>query len=110
MFVVISCGIFCFADYPVGDLDGNCSVGIEDLAIMAGQWLDPPGCAGHTADCADIYYPSTPDGVDGGDFALLVSHWGEVCPLLINELMANNDGTIEDPDEAGEPLFTRSMN
>lgn len=73
-----------------GDIDGNCSVGMEDLVIMVGQWLDEPGCAGHADDCADIY-PSTPDGVDGRDFAVLSRQWRKILPgVEISEFMATN--------------------
>ena len=104
LFAVISCGVFCIADCPVGDLDGNCSVGIEDLAIMGGQWLDVPGCAGHADDCADIYYPSTPDGVDGLDFALLSSQWGtNLRDVEISEFMATNSYT---PSVSSPNIYT----
>ena len=28
------------ADYPVGDLDGNCKVNLEDLRLFGEQWLE----------------------------------------------------------------------
>ena len=47
---------------PQADLTGDCNVGIEDLAVFAGQWL---GDAGSSADLVGD------DGVDMKDFAVL---------------------------------------
>jgi hypothetical protein len=92
--LAIVCGTFCPAACPIGDLDGNCSVGIEDLVVIASSWL------AETSPQANL------DGigrVDIRDFAILADHWGETgYPLVINEVMSSNSGTIEDPDEAGE--------
>ncbi|MCK4829522.1 hypothetical protein KA005_78075, partial [bacterium] len=50
-FLACSSDVF---SYIAGDLDGNHSVNIQDLRILAWQWLDPdclePGC---TADLDD---------------------------------------------------------
>ncbi len=82
------------ASCPVGDLDGNCSVGLGDLVIFANYWLD------ETTNEANL------DGIAGTDFndyVILAEHWGQVgYRLVINECMADNKGTIEDPDETGE--------
>ena len=83
-------------DYPVGDLNKNYQVNTQDLLILAQQWLDESGCEGHPTDCADL---DGKDGVNTTDFALLALHWHE--NLVINELMASNSTTIEDPNEPG---------
>ncbi|MDH4158262.1 MAG: hypothetical protein OEW00_13405, partial [candidate division Zixibacteria bacterium] len=60
------------AEFPVGDLNGDCDVNLPDLKIFVEQWLDPSGCSGHPEDCADF------DGVNGinsADFALFASNW-----------------------------------
>jgi len=84
---------------PRGDLDGNCEINSNDLAIFAGQWLDPPGsCTG--LECADLDHIA---GVDMRDFATLAGNWRQkVFPVVINEFMASNATTKEDPDEDGE--------
>ena len=91
---LIHSGMFCLAECPVGDLDGNCSVGIGDLIVFADSWLD------------DSVPGANFDGVgnvDMSDFAIFSGYWGDVgYRLIINEIMADNEGTIEDPDEAGE--------
>ena len=68
---------------------------MKDLEIFAGHWLDPncsaPGCK------ADL------DGVSGvnmADFALLAENWlrdDSQMTLVINEFMARNAGSIQDP-------------
>lgn len=61
---------------------------------MADFWLDDVG-GGPNLDGLGR--------VDLTDLSLLARHWGETgYPLVINELMADNVTTIEDPDEAGE--------
>ncbi len=35
------------AEFPIGDLTGDCDVNSLDLQILVGQWLDPSGCLGH---------------------------------------------------------------
>jgi hypothetical protein len=84
--------------YPVGDLNKDNAVNMQDLVLFAKQWLDGPGCAGHPTDCADL---DGQDGVNWVDFALLAENWG-VGPLVINEFLASNGSLLEDPDEAGE--------
>ena len=76
---------------PVGDLSGNCIVGLEDLRIFAQQWLDSPG---GTANLNGI------PGVDLADFSLLAANWGiSGHTLVINEFMAQNASFIQDPCE-----------
>lgn len=94
VFSIFSCGVFSIAACPVGDLDGNCSVGLGDVVVFASSWLD------NTSGGANL---DGLEGVDIHDFSILAGHWGDVgSPLVINECMADNKGTIEDPDETGE--------
>lgn len=85
--------------YPVGDLDQDFSVGIDDLLIFAEQWMDESGCV--PPNCAEL------DGVDRvtmSDFSILTENWLEKYsfPLVINELMASNISTGGIPDPQGE--------
>ncbi len=82
------------------DLNADCRVGMDDLAILAEQWLDEAGCADHPAECADI---DRAEGVNGIDYAMLANKWLWRCPatVVINEFMADNKTTIEDPDQPG---------
>ena len=34
--------------FIVGDLDGNCRIDIDDLLLMASQWMDPLSCGSET--------------------------------------------------------------
>lgn len=85
-FSVCGCGWAC----PVQDLSGDCAVGLEDLVILADQWLNPAGCAGHPDDCADFVGDN---GVTLEDFAALAAQWGvdEGIPIVINEIHYNPD-------------------
>ncbi len=76
---------------PVGDLNGDCKVDRQNLAILANQWL------------VSSATPANLDGVNGVnlvDLALLAENWlrraGQIT-LVINELMAKNDGSVLDP-------------
>ena len=56
-----------------GDITGNGIVDFEDLAILADQWLQPPGIPS-----ADIAPSPNGDGiVNFLDFAVLAGHWLE---------------------------------
>ncbi|MBN2272145.1 MAG: lamin tail domain-containing protein, partial [Sedimentisphaerales bacterium] len=86
---------------PVGDVhqDADCQVNWLDLRDFANQWLSG-GCAA-PACRADL------DGVPGvtmKDYAILADNWMAegTYTLVINEFMADNAGTIEDPDESDE--------
>jgi len=74
------------ADTLVGDLNSSGEVDIEDLVILAAQWLGAPGCVGHPDDCADLIGDG--DGVDMADFVVLSQNWlKEVdSPIVINEI------------------------
>ncbi len=85
------------ADYPVGDIDKNDAVGIEDIVILAEQWLNESGCVGHPDDCADV---DGEDGVNWVDFTLLAENWlTGTKTVVINEFMASNSNGsgISDP-------------
>lgn len=89
------------ADCPVGDVheDDDCRVNWLDLQDFAEQWLNQ-GCSAPSCR-ADL------DGIPGvnmNDFVLLAANWmkGGKIPLVINEVMAGNDNTIEDPDYPGD--------
>jgi hypothetical protein len=69
---------------PPADINGDCRVDFGDLAPMALQWLDGPGCAGHAADCADL---AGDDGVNMGDLGRVTAMWdASVGPVVINEI------------------------
>jgi len=83
-----------WAACPDGDLTGDCEVDFEDMWAMAAQWLHPAGSE------ADLDYLN---GVEGRDFAMLAGKWNqEGIPLVINELMASNGDTIEDPQHEND--------
>jgi len=99
--LVLSLICSVYAGCPVGDVhqDGDCEVNWLDLRDFAEQWLNS-GCSAPACG-ADL------DGVPGvtmKDYALLAENWLKrgSATLLINEFMADNEGTIEDPDESGE--------
>jgi len=79
---------------PAGDLTGDWAVGLDDLEIFAGQWLDGPGCVGHPDDCADLVGGG--DGVDMADFGVLSANWLDSVNLKINESMASNVSIRQD--------------
>ena len=89
-------GFSATAFCPRGDLDNNCEVGFSDVGVFASQWMDPPGnCSG--AECADF---DGINGVDATDFVLFAKDWREAgTGLVINEFMAANTITLEDPDD-----------
>ena len=89
------------AAWPIGDLNQDHTVNLEDLQIFVGQWLDLPGCVGHPTDCADIIGN---DGVAMPDFALLAGSWLKVVPTpIITEFMADNETTLSTIYEPGGP-------
>ncbi|AQT69809.1 CotH protein [Anaerohalosphaera lusitana] len=45
---VLLLGGFAHSCFITGDLDGDCRVGIGDLALMASQWLNPTSCENET--------------------------------------------------------------
>jgi hypothetical protein len=74
---------------PPGDLDGDCRVDTADLQVFSEQWLTPPESP------ADL---NGDDTVDLADFRLLAAGWRtQGIPLYINELLASNTRTNQDP-------------
>ena len=86
-------GVFC----PDSDLNDDCFVEFDDLAIFAGQWLDPEGCAGIMLEnCADLVGNN---GVDFSDFAVFAEDFkANKYPLAISEFMASNSTAVLDED------------
>src|SRR3990172_4681465 len=99
--IVLSLACSADAGCPAGDVhkDSDCRVNWLDLRDFADQWLngacDAPGCGADLDGAAGVNMP---------DFALLAENWGQSgsITLVINEVMADNEGTKEDPDESGE--------
>jgi hypothetical protein len=58
----------------VGDLNGDGKVDLDDLAILANQWLKPPGTP--SADIAPI---PTDDIVNFLDFTAMAENWLVDC-------------------------------
>ena len=86
--------LFCYGVCPDADLDGDCRVGIVDAQMFASAWLED-GSSFANIDQSGI--------VNFNDFSILAHQWGRIgYKLLINEVMSDNSGTIEDPDEVGE--------
>jgi hypothetical protein len=74
---------------PLGDLDGNCRVGLGDLVLFSEQWL------ASTAGSADL---TGDENVDMADLGILARNWRQAnLPLVINEVMASNTKTVKDP-------------
>ncbi len=79
---------------PSGDLNEDCAVNWLDIDLLCNQWLNT-GCS--DGNCADL------DGVSGIDFtdlAILAANWRKTCSdvqLVINEVQADNEATIADP-------------
>ncbi|MHB9071680.1 MAG: LamG-like jellyroll fold domain-containing protein [Sedimentisphaerales bacterium] len=60
--------------YPTGDLNGDCSVTLEDYAVMASNWFNTTCSNTYWCQGADISMSSKVDMVD---LAELTSHWLE---------------------------------
>ena len=85
--------------YPIGDLNHDLEVNIEDVAIFAGQWMTFSSCEG--LNCGEL------DGLHGInllDFALLVANWLEDFgkPLAINEFLASNSSILDPQGESDD--------
>lgn len=97
--ILLSTGFACAAVCPPADLDGNCRVDFNDLALFTQQWLSPGDCEGSVA-CADF------DGmnrVNFADFAILADYWQKRgIPLVINEFVASNNSASGYHDPNGE--------
>jgi len=80
---------FVRANCPGGDLNRDCEVNLQDLQVLAEQWL---ASAESSADLNGDYE------VGMADFALLANSWCEMhTPLVINEVLASNSGFVIDP-------------
>jgi hypothetical protein len=84
--MILTVSVTAGAKCPVGDLSGNCMVGLEDLKILAEQWLAPGG----SADLDD-----TP-GVNFDDFALLANDWQQTGTPIVALLSDGFEGTTWD--------------
>jgi hypothetical protein len=83
--LIVSLAGILRANPPVGDLDGNFMVNIQDMGGFADQWLDDPnGSANLNGD----------DRINIGDFALLAENWQKGTPLIISEFMANKNSRL----------------
>jgi len=83
--LIVSLAGILRANPPVGDLDGNFIVNIQDLAGFANQWLgDPNGSANLNGD----------DKINMSDFALLAENWQKGTPVIISEFMANKNSGL----------------
>lgn len=65
-----ACHMVLQSDRPLGDLSGNCQVGVEDLAIFCSQWLDDGDCS--ASNCANL---NGDDQIDLGDFSEFSNGW-----------------------------------
>ncbi|MGD0078777.1 MAG: FN3 associated domain-containing protein [Sedimentisphaerales bacterium] len=101
LFVItgVLAGFACAASCPPADLDGNCRVDLNDLAIFTQQWLSGGDCEGSVV-CADF------DGVNGinfVDFSILANSWRKQgIPLAINEFVASNNSASGFHDPNGD--------
>lgn len=87
-----------------GDINGDCTVQLEDIGLLAEQWLHPSeGCS--EPNCADI---DGANGVNMSDFAVLADNRHRTeAPLVISEFMASN--AKRQPPEEGEPGRKKSL-
>jgi hypothetical protein len=67
----------------VGDIDGNSTVNLDDIAILATNWLADDCVAQTWCDQADI---DQYGNVDFVDFAMLAEHWTETEPYIVTLL------------------------
>jgi hypothetical protein len=95
MFLLISV-VSCFtlglyAECPPADINGDCLVNMQDLHMLAEQWLQ--NCAG--PDCHDLNNDAV---INQKDLALLATVWkASVSPIVITEfLCVGSELTDED--------------
>lgn len=74
------------------DLDGNCTIDLNDLLLFAQQWLQTTECLGY--DCPDL---DQNQFVDLDDFASLAAGWQETARpmIVINEIHYHPDSNKE---------------
>ena len=83
------------ADCPAGDLNLDCEVNLQDLQVLAEDWLAPPRQTEGGPWRADL---NGDDEVGMVDFAMMADNWCRShTPVLINEVLASNGGYIIDP-------------
>ena len=88
--LIVSLAGILRANPPVGDLDGNFMVNIQDMGGFADQWLgDPNGSANLNGD----------DKINMNDFVLLAENWQTGTPLIISEFMANKGSSLATREE-----------
>ncbi|HDS83948.1 MAG TPA: hypothetical protein ENN97_01945, partial [Phycisphaerales bacterium] len=75
-------------DCPPADLTGDCAVGLDDLLVLASEWLEPEPTPAVNLDGRD--------GVDMRDFAILSEYWGQRIDgaIIISEFMARNRAAV----------------
>jgi len=88
--------------------DFKLSSGGEDIGLIAVDGVTVIDSLTYTAQSTDISYGRIPDGGEGWTFmstptpeSANQADTPEVPVLFINEFMADNETTIEDPDDAG---------
>jgi hypothetical protein len=70
-----ACHFVVRSDQPIGDLSGNCHVGIEDLLMFWPLWLSESACSG--SDCPDL---DNNGKVDLLDLAIMSLNWDSGTP------------------------------
>jgi len=77
---------------PPADLNTDCTVDFQDLALFADNWLRI--CIDPQSSCPNF---NTDDQVNIFDYARLAENWHHTGhPLMINELMASNTTVVAD--------------
>ncbi len=77
-----------------GDVDINWSIGLNDLMLLAQQWLDAPACISGDDYCADF---DNSGDIDAADFTMLSANWNRIfSPIVLSEFMSSNDTGIKD--------------
>ncbi|MCJ7674344.1 MAG: dockerin type I domain-containing protein, partial [Sedimentisphaerales bacterium] len=77
------------ASCPLGDVNKDCQVDLQDLSLLAEQWLAPPDSS------VDL---NGDDSINMVDLALLAESWHEAgIAIVINEVLASNATTTKDP-------------
>ncbi len=76
-------------DCPFGDLHPDCRIDLQDVLVLASNWLEPEGSR---------YDLDKESGVNSFDFALVADQWLVRGPLVtINEFMAINTRSVLSP-------------
>jgi len=87
---------------PEGDINWDWKVDWNDIVLLCCHWLhDDCHLINNWCDGVDL---NDSGEVDFVDLAFLAANWRKkvALGLVINEFMASNDHTVEDPDEQGE--------